>query len=135
MTILFLSFMYTVVKLSSHEDEEKTLTAGGLGVIDPSKQEATIAQIQSPQPEQIVGPDKSYIINKPPKNWSVREVTFSEWIELATKITDPDILKKMTVGVLDQQARDILWVEAETHTIMPIPGKTTIERSKNSYGA
>ena len=53
-------------------------------LIDPEEianKEADSNQQKNSGLEQIVGPDRLYLVNKPPANWEVKELTLSEWID------------------------------------------------------
>lgn len=99
-------------------------------IVNLPEKEATEKEIVSPESEKIAGPDGSYIIDEPPKEWVVGELTISEWINEGLRITDPSINENLFGAY--SQAREIISIKSKRElSIIPIPGKTLIDGRKS----
>lgn len=131
MTVIFGSFLAVLVRLSGHKEmESETISAEGLeGGVTPANEEASETEIETPEPQVIVSPDRSYIINKPPDDWIVSEMNMSEWIASGLGITDPSVKEKFIKS--DEEVKEILTLQTSTDTsLIPVPGKTSIDGRK-----
>lgn len=126
----FLAFLLVIWQLNAKKEEATTtITPTGLGSITPVIVEATKQQLDSPQPETIVGPDKSYTIARPPDNWIIKELTLDEWLAQGLGVSDLSLVEKLTGKSVGN--RDILSFQTKTATtVIPIPGKTTVDGRK-----
>ena len=89
---------------------------------------ATKQEIEAPEAEKIAGPDRSYLINKPPHRWTVRELTYAEF---AGDQLNMDPSARQTLLGADQGAREVLrFASAHDTVILPIPGRTVIDGRK-----
>ena len=112
--------------------EERKVTAIVLQGLDnevtPARKEATEEEIDSPEPQTIAAPDRSYIINKPPEGWIVQELTFADWMTELLRITDPSI-KERLFGT--SQVREILTFNSRREiSVIPTTGRTLIDGRK-----
>jgi hypothetical protein len=127
MTLILGGLLYAVIRMSRKEID--TLASHqGVTTVKPPEGEVTEKEIASPAPETIPGPDRSYLIDLPPEGWRIRELAVSDWISEAFGIKDPATKQKLFPS---DQSRDILIFEREKQTsIIPIPGRTTIDGRK-----
>lgn len=133
MTLLLGGFLLVVMRVVMRPKGEEVsgpIVPQGLGgKVTPAVEEATEEEIGSPQPQTIGAPDGSYIINKPPEDWIVRELTWADWISEGLRITDPSIKEKLRE--ISPQVREILTFQPSGEmSVIPIPGKTTIDGRK-----
>lgn len=127
----------TVIVIIIVEPRVKVVEEGKVGAIvpqgfenevTPARKEATEEEIDSPEPQTIAAPDRSYIINKPSEGWIVRELTYADWMNEQLRITDPSI-KERLFGT--SQVREILTFNSRRDiSIIPITGKTLIDGRK-----
>ena len=95
--------------------------------VTPARKEATEEEIDSPEPQTIAAPDRSYIINKPPEEWIVRELTFADWMSELLRITVPS-----TTESGKSQVREILTFNLRREiSVTPFTGKTLIDGRKH----
>jgi hypothetical protein len=114
--------LYRLYALSSKGAEPE------LSIKPPDNQEATPKEIAAPALEVMPGPDRSYLINRPPDGWTAREVTLSDWINGGLDITDPAAREKLSPSA--GQQRDILIFDRGQTSILPVPGRTFINGRK-----
>jgi len=127
MTMTFGGFLLALIQVSKEpEKKEKVIAPENLGEITPAKKEITKAEIDLREPQIIVAPDRSYIVDRPPDDWVIKEMTYSEWATQNLGITDPSIKAKLE-GDPQQSQKVVLVLETINQTfIIPVPGKTKI---------
>ena len=126
MTSILIYFLIVVKRMQ--EDISKPIVPQGLdNEVTPAQKEVTKEEVDSPEPQMIGAPDRSYIINKPPERWVVQELTFNEWRNRILKITDPSL--KETEKSLDQEI--LTFSSRREISVIPIPGKTLIDGRKH----
>jgi hypothetical protein len=101
MTLVLLGVLYVVAKPKPVET--------AMSIKPPDKKEATEAEVSAPAPELMSGPDRSYLINRPPEDWTIQEMTMSDWIGAGLGLKDPAIKEKLFPSA--GQKRDILIVD------------------------
>ncbi len=127
MTLIFLAFLYVIIY--TEREERKPIVPPGLGSVTPAQEEATEKEIESPEPERIGAPDGSYSINKPPNDWTIQELSLTEWMSQAAGITDPSVKEK--IFGKSSQVHEILSLKSKRETfVTPIPGKTIFDGRK-----
>ena len=100
--------------------------------INPASRESTTREIEHPEPQSFVGPDGYYTINKPPKDWKIRNITQRELSGIHLGITDPSTLDKLShLDVVAQystsQVSEIVqFMVDQEYYISPTPGKTRL---------
>jgi hypothetical protein len=95
------------------------------GQLTAGTQLATKQEIETPEAERIAGPDRSYLINKPPPRWTVRELTHAEMLG---EVMSMEQSARQTLWGTEQGAREVLVFRSPHDTeILPIPGKTLID--------
>ena len=95
------------------------------GQLTAGTQVATKQEIETPEAERIAGPDRSYLINKPPPRWTVRELTHAEMLG---EVMSMEQSARQTLWGTEQGAREVLVFRSPHDTeILPIPGKTLID--------
>src|ERR1044072_2706699 len=89
MVLLLGGFLYVVLRMQgvriSAPDPQ-----GLPGKVTAATESATKQEIEDPEPQKIAGPDGSYIINKPPANWHIRELTLTSFLGERMNI-DPSV--------------------------------------------
>ncbi|MCK4796463.1 MAG: hypothetical protein KAT05_03735 [Spirochaetes bacterium] len=111
------------------EESKPIIPPGFKDEFTPAEKEATEEEIKYPEPQRIAAPDGSYSINIPPQNWTIQEMTSTEWMIDGWQITDPSIKEKM-LGT-SSEVRNILSFKSDkTTSIIPIPGQTVIDGRK-----
>jgi hypothetical protein len=129
-TVLLIGFFVTLIILSKQQDSIKGIPSTSLGTVSPAKREVTDSEIQSNQPDVLVAPDRSYIINRPPDNWIIHEMLLNEWLAWSFQIHDPDIKAKLK-ETNKQEDRQIIILEAPQRlSVIPIPNHTAISSRK-----
>jgi len=122
MTLVLLGVLYVVARPRQQQET-------ALSIQPPDKKEATQAEVSAPPPDLIPGPDRSYLINRPPEDWTVAEITMSDWISAGIGVSDPATKKKLFPS--QGQSPDILVIDRGKQTsIIPVPGQTTINGRK-----
>lgn len=120
MLLIFFGLIYAVIQIRkiSHSEPQS--------LVKPPEGEATAIEIATPTQESIPAPDRSYLIDLPPNDWTVRELSSAEWIAEGMGIKDL-AAKEELLGSAEQR-RDILVFEDRKHaSIIPIPGQTLID--------
>ena len=98
------------------------------GQLTAGTQVATKQEIETPEAERIAGPDRSYLINRPPPRWTVRELTYAEF---AGEVLSMEQSARQTLLGTEQGAREVLVFRTPHDTeILPVPGKTLIDGRK-----
>lgn len=100
----------------------------------PIRKRATEKEISDPPADTFIGPDGSYLINKPPHGWSSRMMDYKQWFGETNQISDPRaldlVMQRMPLPAMimnDMDADRILVIQAERKkSLVPIPGKTRI---------
>ena len=129
-----LAFLIMVVYWNLKKGEEGAQpTAPGIGKLNLPDKQATVEQIneqvKSPQPESYVAPNRSYIINRPPEDWVIKELTAAQWATYGVNITDASVVEKL--GGKDSGTKDIVVFETKERTpVIPIPGTTAFDGRK-----
>lgn len=122
LTLVFLAFLYVVKVISKPAERVEPYGLGG--EVTPAHEEVTEEEIGSP--ERIAGPDRSYSINKPPKGWTIRELSWDEWIRAMSQIPHETQIPGTLEG--PPQKQEILALESGRETLVtPIPGKTLLD--------
>jgi hypothetical protein len=129
-----LTFLVMVVywNLKKGEESEQP-TAPGIGKLNLPDKQATAEQIneqlKSPEAESYVAPNRSYIINRPPEDWVIKELTVAQWSTYGLNITDDSLVEKL--GGKDKDPKDIVVFETKSRTLVsPIPGTTIFDGRK-----
>lgn len=129
MVLILFGLLYAVIRMKQDEGGTFVSPPGAATLVKPPEGEVTEREISSPAPEAIPAPDRSYLINLPPQGWRVRDLTYADWITEALGIKDASTKEKLFPSV--DQSRDILIIEREKQTsIIPIPGRTTVDGQK-----
>ena len=128
LALISLSFLYLVIK--REEKKDQYINPPGLGKVSPAREEATENEIINPEPQKIGASDGSYIIDKPPEDWIVRKIGLTEW----TKETSDTFLFKNN-EILEEtenthETEILLFQSPKQLSIIPIPGKTILNRMK-----
>jgi len=122
MTLVLLAVLYVVAT------RPKTAQTG-LSIKPPDKKEVTPAEVVAPAPELMAGPDRSYLINRPPDDWKVDEVTMADWVSGALGVTDPAAREKLFPST--SGSREILLLDRGRQTsVIPVAGRTTVNGRK-----
>jgi uncharacterized membrane protein YagU involved in acid resistance len=99
--------------------------------INPAGAEVTSQEIANPQPQFLVGPDRLYVINKPPESWDVRELTTRELVSAEWEITHPDFLDETAPSLPTENEREnVLFRARRKLHVIPVPGRTLINGGK-----
>jgi hypothetical protein len=132
MVAVLLTFLFAVLRWNLKKSEEKvTPKVEGIGELNLPNKQATVEQIKSPEPESYVGPNRSYIINRPPDDWDIKELSATQWRSNALGITNVALVEKFRKDSRDQEPTDIVVFEMKVRTsVIPIPGQTTIDGRK-----
>lgn len=122
--ILILAYFF-----KKKEENKPIIPPGFKDKFTPAEKEATEEEIKHPKPQRIAANDGSYIINTPPQNWIIQEMTSTEWGIEGLHITDPSIKEKM-LGT-SSEIRNIMSFKSDKITsIIPIPGQTAFDGRK-----
>jgi hypothetical protein len=125
MVLILLGLLYAVLLIKRAEAGTPPATM----TVKPPQGEVSEREVRAPAPETMIGPDRSYLINRPPKGWTIRELTTSEWIRAGLGVRAAATAHASASPIA--QARQILVLEREKPTsIIPIPGRTTIDGRK-----
>ena len=134
MTIIFCVFLYIVLRIAKKEGTEPETQIKPQGfddAINPAETQAMPEEINQPEPEKIASNDRSYIINRPPDTWSIKEPSFGEWVADGVGITDEQV-RQNVIEQSDQEANfisTVLCFQSDKQlSIMPIVGKTSIDQ-------
>jgi hypothetical protein len=133
MVLLLGGFLYVVVLVQ--REPTKVLEPPGLpGGVNPGRVPATYQEIaEAPTPQEsahhesqvIAGPDRSYLIDRPPLDWTIRELSPAEFVRSGLQIADPSTVEDLFGEMPSTQ--DILTFDANrVISVMPLPGKTII---------
>jgi hypothetical protein len=123
-----------VVFYLTNKDKFSTPQADGLSSsplkVNPETQTPTPSLM--PISGQIIGPDKSYTINKPPNGWKTQEYTLEEMMSQSLNITSETIQDAIPqFNGPEFKVRDILrFTSPKSVSIIPVPGITTINGAK-----
>lgn len=80
MTLIFGVFLLVVIQISREPKVgDKILAPEGLGKVTPAQEEVSKTQTESPEPQELASPDRAYIINKPPNDWLIQEITVLDY--------------------------------------------------------
>lgn len=110
---------------------EKPIVTTGLGKVTPAEQEVTEKQIHLARPEVLSGPESSYIINKPPEDWIIKELTQAELIAENLKIAHSPLKEELFKTAEQPLTREILMFKSKREiSVIPILGKTTVDGRK-----
>ncbi|HEV7376526.1 MAG TPA: hypothetical protein VGN95_17570 [Pyrinomonadaceae bacterium] len=135
MVVVLLTFLFAVLRWNLKKGEEnRTPQVEGIGKLNLPDKQATVEQIKSPEPESYVGPNRSYIINRPPDDWNIKELSSTQWRSDALGITNKALVEKLSKKAKDskdQEPKDIVVFETKVRTsVIPIPGQTTVDGRK-----
>lgn len=122
--IIFLAVAYYLAK----SDKFLIPQAEGLPPLKINPELPSTSAPTLPKPHQIIGPDKSYTINKPPEDWIMQEMNFEEWVSQNIS-SKPETLREILpqLGDPNLKIRDILQFRSpKIVSIVPVPGITTI---------
>src|SRR5450759_4531251 len=67
--VVFISLMFTIIKIQSLQSSKSALPQIGEVPVTPAQEEASKQEVESPTAETMSGPDLSYTIMVPPKGW------------------------------------------------------------------
>jgi hypothetical protein len=81
------------------------------------------AQAAAATTDFYVGPDRSYVVNRPPAGWTISELTQGEWISRGLHI-DAD------ADAGDQPREVVVFAPDQVVSIIPKPGQTSVEGSR-----
>ena len=124
MALLMAGFLFVVLRMQK-EPISVPAPAGLPGKVTAGTELATRQEIEEPEPEKIAGPDRSYLINKPPANWSSKELTLTEF--LAQRVNLDQAVSEKLFGA-QPAVSDILVFKSSSDTIvLPNPGKTMVD--------
>lgn len=127
-SILF-GFLYVFSRMRKSSEITPVSPQGLPGNVTPAEKEVTEVEVESPQSDMMAGPDRSYLIAKPPGDWSIREITFGELVTGNLGISDASA-KKRVVGE-DCDDCNILVFDAPVATRITIfPGQSLIDGRK-----
>ena len=122
MTIVFGGVMTVIVLL--REPRVTAVSLAGVQEVKPAMREAEPAEAENPQADMIAGPDRSYILRRPPADWTVRELTRAEYLAVALDVgvdTLPAELAKAG------EPEILMFRSPRTATITPMPGVTRVD--------
>ncbi len=131
MTLIFAGFLFIVLLVSRDSDREiKPISPDGLGEITPAYELVSKNQIEAPQPQQIASPDGAYIIDRPPDDWLIEQMSLVDLLARNMRIDDPTSKKDLIAqfggaGNTDQLC--LTFQVKQDTLVIPIPGKTLIE--------
>jgi hypothetical protein len=123
--VLLLGAVLYVVTNVQREPVSAPTSPGLPGKVTAATELATKQEIEAPEPQKIAGPDRAYLINKPPANWLIREMGLSEFLRTRMEVeTPPDV----EIFGPQSESRDIQVFKAPHDTeVIPQPGKTLYE--------
>lgn len=101
--------------------------------IEPAQTEASREQIASPEPQKKAAPDGSYIINRPPEGWTVRQVSALDYTSdnLAIKDEEAKEVLRPQLANFYPPDQDILVFESKQPIrVAPIPGRSTFNQRR-----
>jgi hypothetical protein len=124
MALLMAGFLFVVLRMQK-EKISVPAPANLPGKLTAGTELATKQEIEKPEPEKIAGPDRSYLINKPPTNWSTRELTLPEFLAQRVKL-DPALGEKL-FGSQPAASEILVFKSSSDTTVVPSPGKTTVD--------
>ena len=122
--ILILAYFF-----KKKEENKPIIPPGFKDKFTPAEKEATEEEIKHPKPQRIAANDGSYIINNPPQNWIIQEMTSTEWGIEGLHITDPSIKEKM-LGTSSENRNIMSFKSDKITSIIPIPGQTAFDGRK-----
>lgn len=101
--------------------------------IEPAQTEATPERIASPEPQKKAAPDGSYIINRPPDGWTVRQVTALDYTSGNLDIKDEEAkqaLRPQLATIYPPDQEILVFESNQRDTVVPIPGRSTFNQRK-----
>jgi hypothetical protein len=126
MTVIALVFLGVVLLAKTAEAPTSVERPTPLSESHPATEEATLEQIGSPEPQAISAPDGSFIINRPPDDWAMRQLTVGEFFSENLGITASSDAPDWVAPHL--RDREILVFESKRQTsVIPVPGETTMD--------
>lgn len=94
--------------------------------ISPAKNEISKDELNNIGEGDLVGPDRSYVISRPPKEWICEEMTFRDWLIHSLGLQDHGGRVENILGqannASDEKITNIRY--AKESIVVPIPGKT-----------
>jgi hypothetical protein len=81
------------------------------------------AQAAAPPTDFYVGPDRSYVVNRPPAEWTIRELTQGEWVSRGLGV-------EADAEAGDQPREVVVFAPDKVVSIIPKPGQTSVEGSR-----
>jgi|CXWL01.1.fsa_nt_gi hypothetical protein len=124
MVVIFLAFLVVVVFIKRYDVSKYIAPTGSDEKISPAEDEVTQDEIESPEPQQIADPYRRYVINKPPENWTIKQINFNDWKYDSIGIRDPKIKEKLDKTELDE---DLFVLSSDVfYKLIPKPGLTKI---------
>ena len=132
-----LLLLVALIAASIERKKSEAISPHGMGAIAPATEEVTakqIAEVTAKQDaatpaEDYVGPDRSYVINRPPDGWSIREMSLAEWIDESYGFSNRKAQKPAAAAA---GPREVVIIEPPESScpVTPIPGKTIIDGVK-----
>ena len=123
MTAILLAVIIAVIRIV----ERSKLRVRGLDTtITVARKEATPEQISSPEREAMAGPDGSYLINRPPPDWTVEDLSLTEWAQRNIGIV---VKEKNKTPNADPELENVVRVFRSPRVlgVLPIPGRTKLD--------
>jgi len=127
--IVLLGFLYAFVRWRKSPIKALRPMQGLSDNVTPAKKEATKIEVEKPQPDMMAGPNRTYLITKPPENWTIHELTYGEWLSENLNISDP-VAQQKIIGQGSNERNILVFNAPITTKIVPIPGQTLIEGRK-----
>jgi hypothetical protein len=130
MTVIFMTFLVALVLIWSKEkgSSGQIILPGTNEKVNPAGNEVSATEIANATKEVIPGPDGSYLIDKPPDNWIIKELEIQEWIADNLNIKDPDFINSIQIG---EPNRKMLSLRGEKISLLiPVPGTSRIDGQK-----
>jgi hypothetical protein len=128
MTAIFVGLILVLARMSRDETRQ-TIGLADVRPVTPGAKEVTPAEIESPEPERLVGPDATFTINQPPDGWEVRTLTQTEWLAMGLRIADPQS-KQALLGVSGNATQVLVISASRNVSFFPIPGETMLDGKK-----
>lgn len=127
---IFISTPFIATWLGTHgrRRAEPVIPQGFAEPVSPAQRQATQEDVEKPSEKEIAGPDKGYVIAKPPADWISRVITVEEY---AAEIRHARATVPADPGRQVNQARDVFVLESpEVVTMIPTPGVTSVDGRK-----
>jgi hypothetical protein len=122
MGLILAGVLLSVGRLSSIES---TTPSGPQGKnLQAGQNPATPREIEAPPADMIAGPDRSYLIRKPPDDWVMQEMTMAEWILDAQDIA---VRPQVSPPPVDTIRNIQVFRSPRKISIIPKPGQTKID--------